>query len=40
VVVDTIPEYAMFPPAQVLEPLRVVAGTRNARYDCPDLFCV
>jgi hypothetical protein len=37
VVADTLPEHAMFSPAQVLDPLRVVDGTRNARYDCPDL---
>jgi hypothetical protein len=27
----------MFAPAQMLDPLRIVHGTRNARYDCPDL---
>ena len=27
----------MFAPAQHLDPLRVVHGTRNDRYDCPDL---
>ena len=27
----------MFPPARLLDPLRVVHGTRSARYDCPDL---
>ena len=27
----------MFAPAQLLDPLRVVQGDRNDRYDCPDL---
>jgi phage terminase Nu1 subunit (DNA packaging protein) len=27
----------MFPPAQLLDPLRIVQGTRNNRYDCPDV---
>ena len=27
----------MFAPAQQLDPLRMVQGTRNHRYDCPDL---
>ena len=27
----------MFPPARLLDPLRMVQGTRNERYDCPDL---
>jgi hypothetical protein len=27
----------MFPPARLLDPLRVVHGARSARYDCPDL---
>jgi hypothetical protein len=27
----------MFAPAQHLDPLRTVHGTRNDRYDCPDL---
>jgi hypothetical protein len=27
----------MFAPAQQLDPLRVVQGTANDRYDCPDL---
>ena len=27
----------MFAPAQHLDPLRVVHGTRNDSYDCPDL---
>ena len=27
----------MFAPAQHLDPLRTVQGTRNDRYDCPDL---
>ena len=27
----------MFPPAQLLDPLRIVQGIRNDRYDCPDL---
>lgn len=27
----------MFAPTQHLDPLRVVHGTRNDRYDCPDL---
>jgi hypothetical protein len=27
----------MFAPAQHLDPLRVVHGTGNDRYDCPDL---
>jgi hypothetical protein len=27
----------MFAPAQQLDPLRVVQGTTNDRYDCPDL---
>jgi hypothetical protein len=30
-------EGVMFAPAQLLDPLRIVEGTRNARYDCPDL---
>lgn len=27
----------MFPPARVLDPLRLVDGTARDRYDCPDL---
>lgn len=27
----------MFAPAQNLDPLRIVHGIRNDRYDCPDL---
>ena len=27
----------MFAPARQLDPLRVVQGTRNHRYDCPDV---
>ena len=27
----------MFAPARLLDPLRVVDGTRNGRYDCPDV---
>ena len=27
----------MFAPAQHLDPSRTVQGTRNDRYDCPDL---
>jgi hypothetical protein len=27
----------MFPPAQLLDPLRLVHGIRSDRYDCPDL---
>ena len=27
----------MFAPAQHLDPLRTVQGTRKDRYDCPDL---
>jgi hypothetical protein len=27
----------MFAPARQLDPLRMVQGTRNHRYDCPDL---
>jgi hypothetical protein len=27
----------LFPPAQLLDPLRLVHGTRTDRYDCPDL---
>ena len=27
----------MFAPAQQLDPLRIVQGTTNDRYDCPDL---
>ena len=27
----------MFAPTQQLDPLRVVQGTTNDRYDCPDL---
>ena len=27
----------MFAPAKQLDPLRMVQGTRNDRYDCPDL---
>ena len=27
----------MFAPARQLDPLRIVHGTRNGRYDCPDL---
>jgi hypothetical protein len=27
----------MFTPVQLLDPLRIVQGTRNDRYDCPDL---
>jgi|tagenome__1003787_1003787.scaffolds.fasta_scaffold20866504_1 hypothetical protein len=27
----------MFAPARQLHPLRIVHGTRNDRYDCPDL---
>jgi hypothetical protein len=27
----------MFAPAQLLDPLRIVEGTGNRRYDCPDL---
>ena len=27
----------MFAPARQLDPLRIVDGTRNGRYDCPDL---
>jgi hypothetical protein len=27
----------MFAPARQLDPLRVVQGTRNDRYDCPDV---
>ena len=27
----------MFAPARLLDPLRIVDGTRNGRYDCPDV---
>jgi hypothetical protein len=27
----------MIAPARLLDPLRVVDGTRNGRYDCPDV---
>jgi hypothetical protein len=27
----------MFAPARQLDPLRIVQGSRNDRYDCPDL---
>ena len=27
----------MFAPARLLDPLRVVDGTRSGRYDCPDV---
>ena len=27
----------MFPPAQLLDPLRIVQGAGTNRYDCPDL---
>jgi hypothetical protein len=27
----------VFAPSQQLDPLRMVQGTRNQRYDCPDL---
>jgi hypothetical protein len=30
-------ERTMFPPAQLLDPLRLVHGIRSDRYDCPDL---
>ena len=30
----------MFAPARLLDPLRVVDGTRNGRYDCPDVVAL
>ena len=30
-------EDAIFAPARQLDPLLVIQGTRNHRYDCPDL---
>ena len=30
----------MFAPARHLDPLRIVQGTRGARYDCPDVATV
>ncbi|HSU11714.1 MAG TPA: hypothetical protein VLK57_21170, partial [Pseudonocardia sp.] len=30
----------MFAPARHLDPLRIVHGTRGARYDCPDVATV
>jgi len=33
-------ECAMFAPARLLDPMRVVDGTRNGRYDCPDVVAL
>ena len=30
----------MFAPARLLDPMRVVDGTRNGRYDCPDVVAL
>jgi hypothetical protein len=30
-------ERTVFTPVQLLDPLRIVHGARNDRYDCPDL---
>jgi hypothetical protein len=33
----TTSEHTMFAPARMLDPLRIVQGVGNGRYDCPDL---
>jgi hypothetical protein len=34
---EDLSEGVMFAPARLLDPMRVVDGTRNGRYDCPDV---